>query len=349
MNMEKDCKITIAKAIAIILMVVAHTGVDSSTAFFICMFHMPLFFFVSGFCFKEKYLDNIGNFVKRKASLYLYFVCFVVAFILLHNLFCYINFYTNEYLAGSLVVAHYSIKDYVINILKAIVGMSTQEPLIGGFWFLRSLLIASLLSIGALKLLKNVKLVTLVFLLLSYVIVINPDNKVLFWGSHFFLVSMFYSLGILMKDYYSKFNYKIIWIVVFFVIVLLGSIYAPCTTLSYNKESIIVLALCGLSGTLGTLFIGDYLSPSHYEIVKRYLCYIGDHTLSILALHFLSFKLVSLFIIALYNLPMSELSRYYISSCGYWWWIAYAVVGVNLPLLGYLFFQKISEKSRLQR
>lgn len=52
----RDDKVTIAKGIGILLMVAAHAGIPDMISKFIVMFHMPLFFFMSGYCFKEKYL-----------------------------------------------------------------------------------------------------------------------------------------------------------------------------------------------------------------------------------------------------------------------------------------------------
>lgn len=56
--------VSIAKAIGIFLMVLGHAGLWDSALNYIAMFHMPLFFFMSGFCFKEKYLTDISTFVK---------------------------------------------------------------------------------------------------------------------------------------------------------------------------------------------------------------------------------------------------------------------------------------------
>ena len=53
----RDDKVTIARAIGILLMVAVHGGMQRVGADFIAMFHMPLFFFVSGYCFKEKYIS----------------------------------------------------------------------------------------------------------------------------------------------------------------------------------------------------------------------------------------------------------------------------------------------------
>lgn len=62
----RDDKVTIAKAIGILLMVAVHGGMQKYGADFIVMFHMPLFFFVSGYCFKEKHLNSLPQFVKKR-------------------------------------------------------------------------------------------------------------------------------------------------------------------------------------------------------------------------------------------------------------------------------------------
>lgn len=47
--------ISIAKALGIILMVVGHSGCPEILARFIYLFHMPLFFFCSGYFFTPPY------------------------------------------------------------------------------------------------------------------------------------------------------------------------------------------------------------------------------------------------------------------------------------------------------
>lgn len=60
----RDETVSICKAFGIILMVMIHAGIPGDT--FVSMFHMPLFFVMSGFCFKDKYLQyeiagNVSN------------------------------------------------------------------------------------------------------------------------------------------------------------------------------------------------------------------------------------------------------------------------------------------------
>ena len=83
----KDNSVSIAKAIAILLMVLAHTQFSKYGSQWINMFHMPLFFFFAGYCFKDKYLETPSDFViKRVKGLYKPFVKWSLIFLVLHNL-----------------------------------------------------------------------------------------------------------------------------------------------------------------------------------------------------------------------------------------------------------------------
>lgn len=62
----RDEKLVIVKAIGIVLMVAGHADLLTPIARFIYMFHMPLFFFVSGYCFKESHLNSSANFINRR-------------------------------------------------------------------------------------------------------------------------------------------------------------------------------------------------------------------------------------------------------------------------------------------
>lgn len=60
-------RVTYSKAVTIILMIIGHSNCEipyvTQTLY---MFHMPLFFFLSGFCFKNKYLTEPRTFVQRR-------------------------------------------------------------------------------------------------------------------------------------------------------------------------------------------------------------------------------------------------------------------------------------------
>ena len=69
-------KINILKALAIILVVSGHLEFRFFDMFPPYSFQLALFFFISGMLFKDKYLDRVGEFIKRriKSLLVLYFL-----------------------------------------------------------------------------------------------------------------------------------------------------------------------------------------------------------------------------------------------------------------------------------
>lgn len=79
-----------------------------------------------------------------------------------------------------------------------------------------------------------------------------------------------------------------------------------------------------------------------YEgISKRFIIYTGRHSLTIILLHFLSFKIVTLLQIVLFEEKIEVLSAYpvHISSNG--WWIAYSIAGISIPCLLLFIFGKL--------
>ena len=95
---ERNITFDIIKGIAIYLMVLGHCGSPGHK--FIYLFHMGVFFIISGYFFSEKNYksyDNLKTFIKRKVkSLYLPFIIINLFCILFHNFFIHINLLTNN-------------------------------------------------------------------------------------------------------------------------------------------------------------------------------------------------------------------------------------------------------------
>lgn len=82
----KDTSFSVAKALAIFFMVLAHSGCPSWISGFVSMFHMPFFFICAGYFFKAAYWDNGQPFVERRIKrLYVPFVKWSVVMLCLHN------------------------------------------------------------------------------------------------------------------------------------------------------------------------------------------------------------------------------------------------------------------------
>ena len=118
-DIVKYNEVPVCKGIAIILMVLGHTSFSSVGNGIIYMFHMPLFIFMTGYCFKDKYVDTPRRFIINKLKrLYLPFVIWSIAFIL-HNVFYQLNIYNDiSALCGTLFCL--GISRHIINHCKLI-------------------------------------------------------------------------------------------------------------------------------------------------------------------------------------------------------------------------------------
>ena len=70
-----------------------------------------------------------------------------------------------------------------------------------------------------------------------------------------------------------------------------------------------------------------------YGRISRALQYVGKHTLSILCLHMIGFKVVSLMLLKVRELPIIYLASFHtIIDASQLWKLLYAAYGVLLPL-----------------
>ena len=161
MLLKRNTTISIAKAIGIILMVIGHSGCPNWIHNYIYMYHMPLFFFCSGYFFKDiKDTNQIKVFIIRKCKgLYIPYVKWSILFLLLHNLFYDINIYNELY--NGVKENPYNVMTFIRKILNIAFAMRDTELLLGGFWFLRALFLSSI-ALCIISMLKNIyKLTTM--------------------------------------------------------------------------------------------------------------------------------------------------------------------------------------------
>ena len=174
--MGKDNYISTAKAFGIILMVLGHSIGPNMVCRFIYMFHMPLFFFCSGYFFKAPdSLKAVGRFTfKRFRGLYYPFIKWGVLFMLLHNLFCTWGLYDAS------LYGYYGFSDYLLRMRSLFFTMTGQEQLLDPFWFLKELLLASILIcviIFTLRKFENIYIDTFLWLLLIvFTVVTKPGD-----------------------------------------------------------------------------------------------------------------------------------------------------------------------------
>ena len=152
-----------------------------------------------------------------------------------------------------------------------------------------------------------------------------------------FLGAVFYLIGYGYRRIEKDSIYQ--WLYLFVsgtVLLIFTSAYHPLS-MYCNFDDVfmyIVIACNGMYCTLGIC----------YHIEKRGigLYYIGKNTLQILALHFMSFKIVSIVVILVYNLPFEMLSEFpVIKYHQEITWPIYSLIGISIPLLIKVGYDKI--------
>ena len=330
--------ISISKGILIILMVVGHSGINSLAKDFIYNFHMPCFFLISGFLFKEEYLDNIGTFVAKKIKgLYVPFVKYSLFFLLLHNIFYHLHLYNNCY----------TLEEFIIRLLKTPILIGAEQ-LLGGFWFLEVLLYASLLSIISFKIagkLKKKKLLLLctTFTLLAYIQSTSTLIKIPIIGSNTLLATAFFIVGFLYRKTNIKSNNNLVIAIVGYIITFIASLFIK-GNIDIQGVAIFPYFVVSIIGSVSTIHLARSITNSSVGVL---LDHIGKNTLYILTFHFISFKILSYIIIQINDWPISRLSEFpVLNDNNAYIWILYTIIGVTVPLIIKRFFDIIEESSK---
>ena len=140
--------VDILKGFSMMAVVLFHIDCQFPKASWFCpymfgdMWHVPLFFLLSGFFIKDEKLSDIKDFLKSKLKvLYVKGLYYFIPVVLLHNYFIYWGWYKMDYSYSGEFVKILEMGDFWWLILKNFLLMS-REPIVGAMWFVDSLLIA---------------------------------------------------------------------------------------------------------------------------------------------------------------------------------------------------------------
>lgn len=328
-NLVKDANIIYMKAMAIILVVIGHTVIPFSIVNeYIYSFHVPLFFWVSGFCFKEVYLNNLFLFIKKRiVRLYLPYVIWGLVFLALHNVFVMFHIYEQYYGA-----------DLLFKLFMKTITFNHTEFLLGGFWFLRVLFISSILSVFLLKGCKtffaryhiySIVLAVIILVVYNNMVVIYPFDR---FGREFAASILFLTGHFFRKMRVSNLNIWVSFGILFLPFIGIRYWHMHMDIIPYSNDKIIpyLFIAVGVIWALYSIFCEFAVYLNKY--VSGLLDYIGGNTLLILTWHLVIFKLVSYLIIIIYQLPIERLSEYPTiadySMRG--WWVIYVVASVGI-------------------
>ena len=340
-SQKKLSNISISKGIGIILMVIGHIFVCSDYMIvhnFIYAFHMPLFFMISGYCFSERHLENLGGYVKRKMfSLYYPYVFWLVLFVILHNFLIDINIYDINNLWGC--YSYYTEDSLIKQIYNIVFYLDGKEILVGQLWFVRTLFFVSLFGFFVIKyFISHLQTIILLSLCLSPLICyINFDklpylhlNNWIFYGLTMFLLGYYFKIS--NKQFNNTFM-----VLLSMIIISLVALFQPVTHPYYRN---IYLYICtSILGFISILTISNKLANRNIGKIFKYL---GDRTMPILILHFIFFRITTWCIIITRNDNISLLSNHPLPKAyanNYWY--IYIIFGIALPILTYRMYLAI--------
>lgn len=328
MRNNRDKSLDIAKAICIILMVVGHSGCPTYLHDFIYMFHMPCFFFVSGWLLNDKYITDLKNgLIQKTKDSYYPFVKWTLIFLLFHNVFASMHIYENSY----------SWQTFIKRIVRAFM-MTGSESLLGGFWFLISLFWASIISLLFLNMLSRKNLLTennisggviltlLVTVFWNYIPIALPQM----FREQTLLATAFYMSGYFCRKKNVHFDYQLIAGLLLLIVPAIAAFFIKLNMVTVQGWLVLIDYVIAMAGTMGIVLLSRELS--RYRIAPVFT-YIGDKTLYILVFHLLAFKLVSFGYLYFSGLSIDLLtSSSVLEKTNSWRWIVYVTSGIIFPL-----------------
>lgn len=331
--------IDVARGLGIILVVIGHSGTPFRNLIY--LFHMPLFYFLSGYFYKKEYSAHPLLFLKKRLKrLYIPFIKYGLIFLCLHNLFINIHLYKVELKYYNLITFFKSF----INILT----FQNTEQLLGSFWFFSSLFITEALFVFiSFFTMKNITkrkelirfLVVALCSCFGYLLSIYNIHLIRNIDISFSVLILFY-LGYLYNQHKDKVKNNI-YLFIFFLINLVILNYLGRIELSQNYyENPFYLIVCSLSGIYVILCISKFLCTHKFNIT--FIKYLGKNTIPIMALHFLVFKLVNLIQIIIYKYPLESLASFPTIPPYGWWWILYSILGIFVPCLFTTWLKKLT-------
>jgi len=349
----RDNTTSIAKAFGIILMVIGHAGCPGYMHDFIYQFHIPLFFFFSGYCFKDKYLSDFRTYAKRKVTgIYFPFVKYALLFLLLHNLFFHLDIYNESYGYNGAGSVLYTTKDVLLRVFKITTSMSYEERLLGGYWFLKILFCTSFAGYAFYRFLKKPALqaVGIAAVYICTILLARSESLSSFWNTVMLslFATIFFVAGKTLASNRRINGYSGNWWITLLCAVTTGLLayFRPSGFTALQGKTIYIAGAC--AGIIMTKNISTYIQ--RFPRISKMMIYIGDNTLTILTWHFLCFVPVSWIMTRLYGLPNEAIASFPVISeyAAKGWWTIYSIVGIILPV-GIVMVEKFIREAQASR
>lgn len=333
--------VTAAKAIGICLVAVGHCVPSLPVRQWIYLFHMPLFFFLSGYCFKERATENIRGYIGRKCKgLYLPFVTCNLIALVFHQFFCRIGLYDPADRFTSAV----GFLKYLVKILLCV----KMEDIVAPMWFLPILMIVSVAFCLLVKIKLTLRLpepvIHIAVLLLYAGAYLLPSRGGLLRA--YILVALgllSFDLGVLCRKYrlyerLSRFNREVCRYTlpaVCFGVLAAAAPYVDFNIIQMRLGNPLLMPLLHLLGIYMTMEAVDALT---HTSAARSVLYVGERTLTVLKWHYYVFFVVTVLqnklVTGHWLTDITTFVLYRTNGVGsrWMWFVVYALAGVAVPL-----------------
>lgn len=360
---------TILKAIAIILVVIAHSAAPAYLSNFAYMVGVPAFFVLSGYFFKLDNLDNTSDFViRRTKTLYLPFIKWGVFFLILHNLFFEIGFLSESYGNAQGGVTHpYNWTQAAQHLWSMVFNMSGYDPFMAGaFWFFRALFLANIAFIFLFKTtrqlgkfktstLQVVSVIVLAFLLALWQASMGLHITGVAQGGYRELMGIvLLGIGFLLRRAdetpdSSIWHNPIIMLAASSVVLMILTFVYPIS-MAAKPGSVLSVPILTIAGTAAFIWLRG-LSEFILQLPDKYtqwLQFTGENSLYIFVFHLLAFKVASMIKVGVYQLDWAMVGGHPVvqQELGDGFWLLYIFVGVILPILPVWIWKKITNQRK---
>lgn len=360
---------TILKAIAIILVVIAHSAAPAYLSNFAYMVGVPAFFVLSGYFFKLDNLDNTSDFViRRTKTLYLPFIKWGVFFLILHNLFFEVGFLSESYGNAQGGVTHpYNWTQATQHLWSMVFNMSGYDPFMAGaFWFFRALFLANIAFIFLFKAtrqlgkfktstLQVVPVIVLAFLLALWQASMGLHITGVAQGGYRELMGIvLLGIGFLLRRAdetpdSSIWHNPIIMLAASSVVLMILTFVYPIS-MAAKPGSVLSVPILTVAGTAAFIWLRG-LSEFILQLPEKYtqwLQFTGENSLYIFVFHLLAFKVASMIKVVVYQLDWAMVGGHPVvqHELGDGFWLLYIFVGVILPILPVWIWKKITNQRK---
>lgn len=295
MQRERDSLADILKGIGIISVVIGHSGVlfpgleKLPTVQFVYLYHLMVFFFVSGMIFNPKKYDDIYLYIgKQIKSSYPLYVIYNIIFLALHNVMVDIQM---------LELNRYNVFDFIIQGSHTLT-MHYTEAIVGSLWFVPMFLIAKSLFAVSFKSAEKCK-----FKLIGHIIVVFIYGILGVFTNHYdmFLVNNMQTaligipviyMGYIFNQYKDKaIKYATPISCVVSVVLMFFLLYSDIGSIELSANQIISPILFYPVTMLGILFCVSFAQiVQKSSIFTKVFSHLGSISFHIMALHFVVFK-----------------------------------------------------------